>query len=66
MLTQIQWYDKDSRTIYCRVEGVWSYSGFNQLYTQLIHHARQVAGKINLILDVSQAETVEAVDAQPL
>lgn len=53
MLVEIKWHNIANRTIYCLIEGEWSYSGYNHAYMQLVHHARQVPDKINLILDVS-------------
>ena len=58
MLVEIQWQDKTHRAVVCRIEGEWSYSGYNHTYMQLIHYARQVDDKINLLCDVSKASAL--------
>jgi hypothetical protein len=58
MLVEIQWYDKTHQTVLCQIGGEWSYSGYNHAYMQLISYARQVSGKINLICDMTHAESL--------
>jgi hypothetical protein len=55
MLVEIKWQDKTHRAVLCQIEGEWSYSGYNHAYMQLIHYARQVSGKINLLCDLTNA-----------
>jgi hypothetical protein len=55
MLVEIQWQDKTHRAVLCRIEGEWSYSGYNHTYMQLIQYAREVPSKINLLCDVTKA-----------
>jgi hypothetical protein len=58
MLVEIQWQDKTHRAVLCRIEGEWSYSGYNHTYMQLIQYAREVPSKINLLCDVTNANAL--------
>lgn len=58
MLVEIKWHDKTHRTVFCQIEGEWSYSGYNNTYSQLIQYSRQVSEKINLICDMTKAESL--------
>jgi hypothetical protein len=56
MLVEIKWHDKTQHTLLCRIEGAWTYSGYNHAYRQLIDYARQIPDKINLLCDLTKAD----------